>query len=494
MNSMPAHRMRRWIMFAVVAAVTLLFLLPGAGSVPVVLWDESRQAVNAAEMYLHGFSLVTTYEFRPDLWNTKPPLLIWMITALMHGLGPGELALRLPSTLAAVGTVLLVAGLVWKVTRSRITVAIACLILLASPGFFGFHAAATADYDALLTFFTTAYLYVFFIMLHRARPSLSLGILAGLLVAAACLTKSIAGLLPDVGIALYVLLARRLRRPFTAPAYAVAAVIAVSITAAFYVAREASWPGYLAAVWNSELGGRYASTLDGHHHPFYYYLAVIARPRADLMFGIGALVFLTPLGLLFASGRARVLLLYCLCAAAGLLLVISLSGTKLPWYVFPAYPPLAIASALSLRAAVFEGSRRWPASRRWRVPATLGVLAALACVALVLRVESYRAMGHGEWQGRYGAILADLHANGVRHVRIIDGGVSVEAGFDAYSPQLRFYALAFGSRGMTVSVAASLATGSGGAGLVVTCDPALVSAVPLSRPPESQPSCRIWQG
>ena len=64
-------RLDRWIVagFLGLAAV---FLVSDIALHPIVLWDESRVAVNALEMSQRGFSLITTYGFKPDLWNTKP--------------------------------------------------------------------------------------------------------------------------------------------------------------------------------------------------------------------------------------------------------------------------------------------------------------------------------------------------------------------------------------------------------------------------------------
>lgn len=60
------------------------------------LFDESRQVLNALEMLRSGDWLVTRYQGVADLYNTKPPLLFWLITASYALLGPGELAMRLP--------------------------------------------------------------------------------------------------------------------------------------------------------------------------------------------------------------------------------------------------------------------------------------------------------------------------------------------------------------------------------------------------------------
>ena len=65
------------------------------------MWDESRLAINAYEMYYNHQWLTTYFGGQPDLWNTKPPLMIWMQVISMKIFGINEFALRFPSALAA---------------------------------------------------------------------------------------------------------------------------------------------------------------------------------------------------------------------------------------------------------------------------------------------------------------------------------------------------------------------------------------------------------
>jgi 4-amino-4-deoxy-L-arabinose transferase-like glycosyltransferase len=71
------------------------------GSLPIRIWDESRLAINAYEMNKDGDFLVTHFSGMPDMWNTKPPLMIWLQVFFIKLFGVGELALRLPSAIAA---------------------------------------------------------------------------------------------------------------------------------------------------------------------------------------------------------------------------------------------------------------------------------------------------------------------------------------------------------------------------------------------------------
>jgi len=189
-----------------------LFLFLDGEVTPIVLWDESRNIVNALEMQRTGWSLVTTYEGQPDLWNTKPPLLIWLMSASVSLFGPSEWALRLPSALAALATLLMLLLFTRRVTGSLATACFAAGVLLLSPGFFGEHGARTADYDALLVFFTTLYFFALFWAVTRRRPGVRLAAVAGLAIAGAFLTKSVAGLVPGTGVALYLLATGRLGR------------------------------------------------------------------------------------------------------------------------------------------------------------------------------------------------------------------------------------------------------------------------------------------
>jgi hypothetical protein len=54
-------------------------------------------AVNAFEMTQQGMSLVTTYGIEPHLWNTKPPLQIWLMALTLKIFPHAEFALRTPA-------------------------------------------------------------------------------------------------------------------------------------------------------------------------------------------------------------------------------------------------------------------------------------------------------------------------------------------------------------------------------------------------------------
>jgi 4-amino-4-deoxy-L-arabinose transferase-like glycosyltransferase len=459
------------------ALFSFLIFLVGLGSAPIQLWDESRQAVNAMEMYLHGLSLVTTYEFLPDHINTKPPLLIWLMNLTMDALGPSEFALRLPSALAAAATVCIVVYFCWRVTRSAAWSLFAGALMVGSRVFIGVHAAATGDYDALLTFFTTAYLALLFFALHREKPKFGKVLLAALCVSAAALTKGLAGLIPGVGIPLYLLLLSRWRRVLTIR-YLIAGLIGLLPIVAYYVYREHVDPGYIAIENQYYWLGRYASAVEGHTAPPYMYLSLLMTPPEFIG---GVLILLLPFGLEAAKGRNKVALVYATVVAAAIVSVYSTAATKLWWYIIPAVPWLAVAVTLSTRA-VLQVLKS--IAVRWERMARAGLLLVAAmCLTDVIVYRLLHSLRNPiDSQAMYGALLKELYDRGERTVNIQDGGVQ---NLDRYAPQLRYYTLYWRQHGFNVQLLAETEAAQPG-DLIATCDPneraavaSIKDAVPL---------------
>jgi len=133
------------------------------------LWDESRLAVNALEMCENGNLLVTHFDGKPDMWNTKPPLVIWIQASFMKVFGYNKLALRLPSALAGLATVFLVFLFCKKNLSNEKLGYFASLVLITIPGYISNHVTRTGDYDSILTFFTTLSIFLIFIFSSKIK-------------------------------------------------------------------------------------------------------------------------------------------------------------------------------------------------------------------------------------------------------------------------------------------------------------------------------------
>ena len=467
-------RLRPALVAAALVALCALFMFVDPRTPPIIIWDESRLAVNALEMNQRGWSLVTTYGFAPDLWNSKPPLMIWLMNASLTLFGPSELALRLPAMLAALGTLLVVFFFVRRVTHSMWAAALAMVLLASSAAFYGEHGARTADYDSLLCFFTTGYLAVLFFAVHRSRPKTRQLLIGGALVAGALMTKTIAGLLPGAGVALYLLVSRRLGRAFATPRYFVMVAAALVPLALFYLLREHLAPGYLHAVWYNDFAGRYENQLGQNPKPWWIYLKAVLYSG---IFSAGPFVLLAPAGLIGAKGQSRQALVYALCCAAAELVLISIPATRLIQYVLPAIPWLAVACAIAVHEQVERFFRRGDPPRAIIVLAPALAAAALVSITVPAVRIRYEILPQRAFYPRasYGALFQTLHDRGVRRVTVIEPGLN-DPGVTAYAPQLRYYALLWNGRGMRIDRALRFDQRAPGM-LLASCDPGWSSAL-----------------
>ncbi|URD61865.1 glycosyltransferase family 39 protein [Sphingomonas sp. KRR8] len=433
-----------WKLLFLVASAIFLFVDPRIS--PIALQDEARNANNALEMYLTGPSLITTFDFRPDLWNTKPPLLIWLMDASMTLFGPSEWAIRLPSALAALGTLLATLLFTRRVTGSLPVALLAGTMLLLSPGFFGEHGARTADFDATLTFFVTVALQLIFFAVHRAKPTMASMLLIGALVAGGAMTKSTAAFIPVAGVLVYVALVGRLKRVLRlAPRYSVAVATAIIPLLGFYLLREAAGPGYLAAAYHNDMAGRFSEALNVETRPTFYLTSLLP----GWFFG-GAFLIATPLAFAKLLGRTRLLLIYAASIVLFSLLVLSAATNRALQYALPLFPWLSILAALAFRHLVSLAVKSWGRGRRVEplvLAAALGLAVGLpAYQAAYWRYKRFPARDFYP-QSSYGDLFAALAARGVTDVTVVDPGI-MHLGKPGYAPLLRWHQLVWREKGL----------------------------------------------
>ena len=480
--SMPVNG-NLFFALAVIANFTILLLFAGLAH-PIVIWDEGRIIINAMEMRQSGLSLVTTYNFEPDLWNTKPPLLVWLMTGAMALLGPTEFAPRLPSLISSLGTILLVMLFLRRITGSVAIATFGGLVLAMSGGFFGEHGARTGDYDALLVFFTTGYLMLLFFALHRQRAPISWVLLAAFLGAAALMTKGVAGGAPIVGVFLYIVITRRWRRLFTHPCYLVAGLLALAPLVAFLFLREHVAPGYLNATIFNDVTGRFSEALDNHSGPPWYYLV---STFVNGRFSLGTSVLLAPFALPIANRRTRFALIYALCIALGMLLIVSITATKLQHYYLPAYPFLAISAALAVHACLIHLQTHVATGtvspRRALIIRIAPIIMLLIAMGQSLHLRINILDPYLDYpRASYGRLLNSLKAQNAP-ILVLDKGTSISID-PHYSPELRFHVMVAQENGRNVkqtSDVRQLASVSPNT-IVATCDQSLISVVQAQFP------------
>jgi 4-amino-4-deoxy-L-arabinose transferase-like glycosyltransferase len=413
------------------------------GALPIQSWDEARQAVNSLEMLRSGGQwLITTFDHQPDLWNTKPPLLIWLQAISLGVLGPTEVAVRLPSLLASLGVV----GLLYLAGRRVGHPGIGLLagaLLVTMPGYRGPHLARSGDYDALLCFWVLGQLLATFAYAETGRRRYLL--LAAGAVGGAVLTKSVAGLLGVPSLALYLLLEKKLVATVRRPDFWGAVVVGLAGPVCYYLLREWALPGYLAAVWDNELGGRYAHDLSYGPHPLLFHVTNLVKYQCRYWLPLLPLLFFLVIAPPSPSRRLGVLLSLFL---VEWLAVITFSVTKFEWYTGPMLPALALLLALGVGAAYTRAQRWLPAwvQRAWWRP-FLGSALAVGLVAIPLSRAFYwiglERSGYQVW-GEYRAYSAYL-----RDYQPPKTPVHILAYYDDnYFGSLHFYQQTLGARGL----------------------------------------------
>lgn len=345
---MKSKTLLQVFLFLILAALIYMPLFGHLNTLPIRTWDEARVAVNAYEMFKSGNYLIPTYQNEPEMWNTKPPLLLWMQVAWMHIIGVNELAVRLPSAISAFITCLILL-LFCKYQLQNIWLGIISIfVLITSNGYIDLHASRTGDYDALLTLFTLSYSLLFYIYLQTKSNKYLYGFF--ICIALAVLTKSISGLLFLPALLLYCIYNKSAIELLKNRHFYIGIVICAVSFIWYYLLREIYNPGYLMAVYQNELGGRYLNTLDNNSGSFFFYIFGLIDSR----FGYW---FLLPFSLALYFGKLgkqkyNALISYLLLLIVFYLLVISSAQTKLIWYDVPLYPLMAILTAVIIVEAI----------------------------------------------------------------------------------------------------------------------------------------------
>ena len=308
-------------------------------SYPLLMWDESRFAVNALEMLkTHNF-IVQYYNGVPDMWNTKPPLASWLMAICFKLIGYNELAVRMTSALAATFVSMVIFRFVRKQTKDLFSAFLSGMVFITSIGFIGSHVARSGDADSLAVLFITLFVFYFYELIigygnnqsvspwRFYRPAIFLSLVF--------MTKSSYGLICLPGLFFLIIYFKKFRILFNRHFYFSFLVSLIPILV-YSIARENENQGYLNAVLQNDFLNRYTSSFEEHLHPFYYYFVEIARTR------FFPWIYFFPLSLLVLlmskNEWVKKTLIVNLVMSSSILLFLSFSQTKTEWYDAAFYP------------------------------------------------------------------------------------------------------------------------------------------------------------
>ncbi len=341
----------------------LLLILPplffDLGGLTIRLWDESRLVGNTIEMYHNHNYLVTYFDGTPDLWNTKPPLMIWMHLLMVKLFGFNEWSFRISSALFAALTCIYLYCFSKRQTNSVGLAFLAVFILITTRGFVDLHVSRTGDYDALLIYWSLLAMGSLYRYLQEdnTRSLYYFALFLGLAV----LTKGPMVLLFGPAILVYILYRKKLFQLLRSGHTYAAILLFLIIALPYYFIREQYNPGYLQAVYDNELGGRFLTVLEERGGAWHYYLE--GMTGRNFMFWF----LFIPLGIYWLLKERNTAIQHYIsfCSIIGSMyfIMISAARTKHGWYDAPAYPFFAVLVAYaiitSLKWAHESGRTRW---------------------------------------------------------------------------------------------------------------------------------------
>lgn len=371
-----AKRVWLLIFLAVIA-----FYLYGLGLLPLVGPDEPRYAQVAREMYLRRDFITPT--LGGHTWFEKPALLYWMMMAGFGLFGISEAAARLGPAISGLLTVAAVFWVGRRVARASADNALcglapwSALVAASTLGIFVF--SKGASFDIVVTM-TTTWALSFFIVSeseeNRKRHRLWL-VGFYVFIGLSLLAKGLIGIVIPFGV---VGAYHMLRREFPSQNLLRSLVwglpLALAVSAIWYVPAIArhGWP-FIDEFFVQHHFARYTSNKYRHPAPFYFYLLIIVPLTlpwtAFLIEGLWKARQWEWHGN-DAKAKLRVF------ALAWLLLPLaffSLSSSKLPGYILPVLPAVALLAGERLARFISQGQEGFRSMR------TTGALLGLMVIA-----------------------------------------------------------------------------------------------------------------
>jgi 4-amino-4-deoxy-L-arabinose transferase-like glycosyltransferase len=362
---------RRVYDVAVLLVLASLFFFFGAGKIALLGPDEPRYAEVAREMFVSGDYIST--RLCGCLWFEKPVLFYWLAAASYQLFGVSEFAARFASGFAATLTMLALYFALSRTMSSQFA-RLASLALITSAIFIAYSHAATPDM-ALTMAMTIAILAGFLATKAKGRAASGFMVLCFATMGFGFLAKGLVGIVLVTAILLtYLAIAGRLR--FLRWRYLPIWMMAFFVIAATWyvpVTLKHGWQ-FINEFFIEHHFRRYLTNTYGHPQPIYFFVFIaVAGVLPWTFFLIPAIARLRSLNPR-ASERDSLLTLAWIWFFIPLIFF-SLSSSKLPGYLLPVFPALAIILGAELERFLNGERRRFLTISAWLTAVTMVGLA-----------------------------------------------------------------------------------------------------------------------
>ena len=325
------------VAFAILAFIALVVMLDNV-SRPLANPDEGRYSEISREMVASGDWV--TPRLNGVKYFEKPPLQYWASATALQAFGNGEFAARLYVGLAGLFTVLVLGFTAARLGGTDLAMA-TMTALVSSPYFLALAGIVTLDMG--LTLWTTATLCAW-LLAERAREGsgerLRWMLFAWAAMALAVLSKGLVGIVFPAATLLFTCLARRDFSPLRRLELGYGLIVFVMIAAPWFIAVSMANPEFPEFFFIHEHFQRFLTTTHRRTEPWWYFLPIAIAGFLPWMCALPAAIGHAWRSESLATGARP--LRFALAWSAFVVAFFSLSGSKLPAYILPAFPPLAL--------------------------------------------------------------------------------------------------------------------------------------------------------
>ena len=320
-KSLPAY---------IVGVFALLLLFSGLGGNHLIPWDEAIYAKISKNIVGAG-DWLNLYWKNGLIWYEKPPLFFWLQAAIFTIAGVNSLAVRLPSAILGLLTVVLTYKFSSKMF-GRITGFVSALSLMTTVHFLYY--ARTGMLDVAVAFFITAALYAYYLASYENKKQF--WFVSGACIGLSVMTKGAVGVLPLFIIGLSEVFVIKKNKMFSY-VWLLLGTLLVAAPWHFYMYKM-----YGQAFINNYLGyhvfDRAISAIEDKGNPWWWYLIVI---KVSMRIWAVTLVAALPFAVFKSFNKERRIALVTVWFLV-VLAVFSVAKSKLVWYIIPLYPAAAI--------------------------------------------------------------------------------------------------------------------------------------------------------
>jgi 4-amino-4-deoxy-L-arabinose transferase-like glycosyltransferase len=335
---------------------------------PLANPDEGRYSEISREMALSGDWV--TPRLNGIKYFEKPPLQYWATALAFEGLGANEYSARLYTFLCGLATLLVAGFTAWRLDSAEAGVA-TMLALVASPYFMALGGIVTLDMG--LTLWTTVTLCAFLLAEHdAARPAAHRRwmALAWVAMALAVLSKGLVGIVFPAAAVFFQMVLQRDLSVLRRLGWAYGMPLFLVLAAPWFVAVSHANPEFARFFFIHEHFERFLTHEHRRVEPWWFFLPIVVLGFLPWAFAIpGAILRAWRDEARGELRPMRVALLW----SAFVVAFFSASGSKLPAYVLPVCPTLALALGHYLARAPARRLALWCA---WGIPVALALAVA----------------------------------------------------------------------------------------------------------------------